>query len=107
MLSRRCKSSPGQRLAPSRVAKPAGGRRQTSEAGWSKSAGSVSSLESCVQVVVPQGITTPGHLSRGRGNRGQSQCAGTQYRLCRLRRDRAEATGGVGQSMLGKGKNGD
>src|SRR4030095_4403844 len=104
MLSRRCKSSPGQRLATSPVAKPAGGRRQTSEAGGSKSAGSVSSLGSCVQVVVPPGITTPGHLSRGCGNRGQSQCAGTQYRLCRLRRDRAEATGVVDQIMLVKGQ---
>ena len=58
MLSRRCKSSRGQRLATSPVATSAGGRRQTSEAGWNKSAGSVWSLESCLQVVVPQGITT-------------------------------------------------
>lgn len=58
-LSRRCKSSRGQRRATSPGAKPAGGRRQTSEAGWSKAAGSVSSRESCLQVVVPQGRTTP------------------------------------------------
>src|SRR5206468_9790556 len=83
--------------------KPTGGRRQTSEAGWSTSAGSVSSLESCLKVVVPQGITTPRCLSLGGGNRGQSHAAGTQYRLCRYRRDRAEATGVVDQIMLVKG----
>src|SRR2546423_13979617 len=100
MLSRRCKSSRGQRLATSPVAKPAGGRRQTSEAGESKSAGSVSSLESCLKVVVPQGITTPGGLSLGCGNRGQSHAAGTQYPPPRHGQDRVEATGGVDQIML-------
>src|SRR5919109_773994 len=103
MLSRRCKSSPGQRLATSPGAKPAGGRRQTSEAGWSKSAGSVSSLERCLKVVVPQGITTPGGLIRGGGKRGQSQCAGTPYPPCRDRRGKAEATGVVDQIMLTQG----
>jgi len=74
-----------------------------SEAGWSKSAGSVSSRESCVKVVVPQGITTPGGLILGCGNRGQSHAAGTQYLPRRYRRDRAEATGVVDQIMLIKG----
>src|SRR2546428_8236680 len=96
MLSRRCKSSPGQRLATSPVAKPTGGRRQTSEAGGSKSAGSVSSLESCLKVVVPQGITTPRCLSLGGGNRGQSHAPGTQDRPRCYLREQAPGTRGVG-----------
>jgi hypothetical protein len=55
----------------------------------------------------PARDTPPGHLRRGRGNLGQSQCAGTQYRLGRVRRDRAEATGVVDQIMLVKGEHGD
>ena len=44
--------------------------------------------------------------SRG-GNRGQSHAAGTQYLPRRSRRDRAEATGVVDQSMLVKGEHGN
>ena len=51
---------PGQRLATSPVAKPAGGRRRTSGAGWSKSVGRVLSLESWMKVVVPTGISSGG-----------------------------------------------
>jgi len=78
-----------------------------SEAGWSKSAGSVSSRESCVKVVVPQGITTPGGLILGCGNRGQSHAAGTPYLPRRSRRDGAEATGVGDQIMLRKGEHGN
>jgi len=51
---------PGQRLATSPVAKLVGRRRQRSEAGRSKSVGSVLSLESCLKVVVPYGISRGG-----------------------------------------------
>jgi hypothetical protein len=51
MSSRRCKSFRGQRLATSPVAELVGPRKQRSEAGGSKSAGSVLSLESCLKVV--------------------------------------------------------
>jgi hypothetical protein len=51
---------PGQRVATSPVGKPAGRRRQRSEAGWNKSIGLVLSLERDSSVVVPSGISTDG-----------------------------------------------
>ena len=48
----------GQRLATGPVAKLVGRRRQRSEAGRSESVGSVLSLESCLKVVVPYGISS-------------------------------------------------
>ena len=74
-----------------------------SETGWSKTAGSVSSLASGLNVVVPQGITTSGGLLLGCGNRGPSQAAGTPYPPRRYGHDRVEATGGVDQTMRGQG----
>ena len=69
---------PGQRLATSPVAKPVGWRKQKSEARWSKLIGLVLSLESDHRRG-PVRDKPPRAAWLGACERGQSECAGTQY----------------------------
>jgi hypothetical protein len=106
MPSRRCKSSRGQRLATSPVAELVGRRKRRSEAGGSKSAGSVLSLESCLKVVVLKDKPRVGRLFLSRANADSLNELERSIRAASWRAV-AEATGVVDQVTPIKGWHGN